>query len=75
MDQENPEKRLKKANMDSETDAKNVEKRLKKAAIARACMLTPPTVFSTKEPGGFLSFFSNEIYDWLALNIFFSSFR
>ena len=66
---------LEKANMDSETDAKNVEKRLKKAALARACVLTPPSVFSTPEPGCFLSFFSNEIYVWLALNIFFSSFR
>ena len=71
----NPEKCLKKAHMDSETDAKNLEKHLKKAILARACVLMPPTVYLTPELGGFLSFFSNEIYVWFALNIFFSSFR
>ena len=63
-----------KNNMDEEVTS-NREERLKKAALTWACTLTPPTAFVTPNPGGSLLFFSSEIYVWLVLNIFFSSFR
>ena len=63
-----------KNNMDQEVTRNNLEKRLKKAALAWACTLTPPTACATPNLEGALSFFSSEIYVWLVLNIFFSSF-